>query len=77
MRESWYWHVGRISKFAQYFSHGVAADVSPRREPWVEVIREMSRGAAKEPGTAFFFRPIRGSVIFRARIARLTPWAIL
>ncbi len=53
----------RISKFEQYFSHGVAPDGSPRRELW-EWGRQGKRAAAERRKSSwaqrFFFRPSGG-----------------
>jgi len=59
-------------KFERHFSHGVAAEGSPRREPWVGEENETSHGAAKDD----WLSPRPGLGVFCVRFPRLTPWAI-
>src|SRR6185312_12427540 len=56
--------LARISKFELAFSHGVAAEGSPRREPWERMVKvNKPRSGERARQRPFFFRPIRGSTI--------------
>jgi len=67
--------VGRISNYATS-SHGVAADGSPRREPWeMNVIPLRAAERRKNPGHIIFSDP--AALTHEIADARLTPWPIL
>src|SRR4051794_34273075 len=74
-RHRWNCMTPRHLNFWQYFSHGVAAEGSPRREPWDWGAREKRAAARrKNVGKVVLVSPLPGLEGFTP-FPRLTPWA--
>src|SRR5437870_3671654 len=56
-------------------SHGVAIDVSPRRKPWDEMVRERAAVRRKKLLLRIFLSPLTRLENFPRRSPRLTRWA--